>query len=149
MTNRRAAIKNMLWPFRIFVSSVIVMVLVANCAFATPSTTFWTPMTLDIQPYGVFHLGMDNYFVVRNPSTSGALPTDFTIPTVGVLPFNKIQMEVGADYWANTTHPWLLNAKFGSPEGSFFKNQPAFEIGIFNAGKKFDAGRADLISPTH
>ena len=28
--------------------------------FATPSTTYWTPATTDIQPFGILHLGVDN-----------------------------------------------------------------------------------------
>lgn len=109
-------------------------------AFATPSTTFWTPMTEDCQPFGVVHLGIDNYFRLAAPvaNTNAAFPTDMTSPTIGVLPFKKFQMETGVDYFANTPHPWLFNAKACVPEGSLFKNQPAFEIGAYDAGKKFD-----------
>ena len=109
-------------------------------AFATPSTTFWTPMTQDIQPFGVLHLGVDNYFRLKTPvtNTNAAFPTDYTAPTIGILPFRRIQMEAGFDYFASTAHPWLFNAKFGAPEGSFFKNQPALEIGFYDAGKRYN-----------
>ena len=30
--------------------------------FATPSTTYWTPATSDVQPFNVWHIGVDNYF---------------------------------------------------------------------------------------
>ncbi len=111
-----------------------------RAAFATPSTTFWTPMVEDIQPFGVLHLGIDNYFRLNTPVTNSnaAFPTDFTAPTIGVLPFKRIQMEAGFDYFASTPHPWLFNTKIGAPEGAFFKNQPALEIGIYDAGKKFN-----------
>jgi hypothetical protein len=47
-------------------------------------------MTLDIQPCRVVHLGMDNYFSTK-ASPTGSLATDFTSPTLGVLPFNRLQ----------------------------------------------------------
>lgn len=124
---------------RIIVAVSLVLFLVPMPMFATPSTTFWTPMTPDIQPFWILHLGIDNYFRLKEPlaNQNSAFPTDFTTPTVGVLPFKKIQMEVGADYFSSTPHPWLFNAKIGSPEGSFFRGQPALEVGIFGAGAKF------------
>jgi hypothetical protein len=100
-------------------------------------------MTLDIQPYGVFHLGIDNYFRVSKSSADGAFPTDITSPTIGVLPFNKIQMEVGVDYFANTPHPWLYNFKIGTPEDAFFKGQPALQVGTFLLGRKTKTDRSD------
>ncbi len=113
-----------------------------RAAFATPSTTFWTPMTQDIQPFGVLHIGVDNYFRLKTPvtNTNAAFPTDFTAPTIGILPFRRIQMEAGFDYFASTHHPWLFNTKIGALEGSFFKNQPALEIGIYDAGERFNPG---------
>ena len=108
---------------------------VTHSAFATPSTTFWTPMTQDIQPFGILHIGVDNYFRLSTPvvNQNGAFPTDFTAPTIGVLPFKRIQMETGFDYFASTPHPWLFNSKIGSPEDSYFKGQPALEIEIGRA----------------
>ena len=38
---------------------------------ATPSTTYWTPATTDIQPLGVLHLGVDNYFTVFKKAKIG------------------------------------------------------------------------------
>lgn len=112
-------------------------------AHATSSTTFWTPMTLDIQPYGVPHLGIDNYFTLSRSAPTGAFPTDITSPTIGLLPFTKVQAEVGVDYIANTPHPWLFNFKIGTPENSLFKGQPAFEVGTFLLGRKTATDRSD------
>jgi len=124
------------------VTFLAALLCVSGMAHATPSTTFWTPMTLDIQPYGVFHLGIDNYFTIgKKVSTTGGLgnnafPTDLTLPEVGILPFDKVQMEVGVDYFAPSDYPWFFNGKIGTPEDSFFKGQPALEIGVFNVGTK-------------
>jgi len=123
--------------FRILAVILLAVVVFNGVANATPSTTFWTPMVMDIQPYGVFHLGVDNYFrVFTKASPSGSLPTDLTIPEIGVLPFDKVQMEVGIDYMANTDYPWLFNGKIGSLEDSYFKGQPAIEIAVFDVGTK-------------
>lgn len=125
---------------RTLAAAVLVSLCATPIAFATPSTTFWTPMVEDIQPYGVLHLGIDNYFRLATPvtNTNAAFPTDFTAPTIGFLPFKKFQGEVGADYFGSTSHPWLFNTKVGVPEGSFSKYQPALEMGIYDLGKKFN-----------
>src|SRR5947199_10295020 len=34
----------------------------SQSAHATPSTTYWTPATSDIQAFNVWHIGVDNYF---------------------------------------------------------------------------------------
>jgi hypothetical protein len=125
------------------VVSLFVLVLVAHTAQATSSTTFWTPMTIDFQPYGVPHLGIDNYFKLSKAAPNGAFPTDITSPTIGLLPFNKIQAEAGIDYFANTPHPWLYNFKIGTPENSFFKGQPALEVGTFLVGRRTRTDRTD------
>jgi len=117
---------------------VSALLLPAAVAHATPSTTFWTPMTLDIQSPGVFHLGMDNYFTVARKTSDGgsSLPTDMTLPEVGLAFSSKVQMEFGIDYFGNSDYPWYFNAKIGSPEDVWFKGQPALQIGVFSVGTK-------------
>jgi hypothetical protein len=129
------------------VASICALLILAPMAFATPSTTFWTPMVEDIQPFGVAHLGIDNYFRTKSAGPNLSFPTDFTMPTIGVLPFKKLQMEVGVDYFAGIRHPWLFNAKFGAPEGAFSKNQPALEIGVYDLGENF-TDTASPLNPT-
>lgn len=109
----------------------------SNTVFATPSTTYWTPMTPDIQSYGVLHLGIDNYFTVfrKQSDGSGSFPTDVGL-TMGVLPFEKIQMEVGVDLLESSDDPLFFNAKIGSPEGALFSGSPALQLGLFNVGTK-------------
>jgi len=41
---------------------VLLSLLVEGTVFATPSTTYWTPATSDVQPFNVWHIGVDNYF---------------------------------------------------------------------------------------
>lgn len=114
------------------------VLLTGTAAFATPSTTYWTPMVMDIQGYMVPHLGIDNYFTTGKRSTTGeqgAFPTDIGV-TMGVLPFEKIQMEVGIDALYPSDYPYYFNAKIGALEDALFKWAPALQVGIFNVGTK-------------
>jgi hypothetical protein len=118
----------------------------SGSAMATPSSTVWTPMTLDIQSYKVVHLGIDNYFTVDKQASSGnqvGFPTDLQA-TVGVLPFDKLQMEVGIDALYPSDNPYFFNAKIGAPEETLFKGAPALQVGIFNAGTKNKVTNQDI-----
>lgn len=124
---------------RSLILSVIAFTIFSSVlAYATPSTTYWTPDTSDIQPYKVFHITYDNYV-----THDSSFPGDYGL-TVGILPFEKFQMEVGYDLLAPTNKDkWLkdgsyFNAKIGSPEGALFENSPAWNIGIFNVGVSED-----------
>lgn len=118
---------------------VTLLTLSTGAAMATPSSTYWTPMTLDIQPFGVLHWGVDNYFTAFRKADNGAgdFPTDAGL-TVGVLPFDKLQMEVGVDLLKPSDHPLYWNFKLGTPEGALFSGSPALQVGLFNAGTEQD-----------
>jgi hypothetical protein len=126
--------------------NIIMFICLTGMAHATPSSTYWTPMTLDIQSYGVAHIGVDNYFSVGNktsdePAINNSFATDVGL-TVGVLPFEKLQMEIGVDYLGPSDSPVYFNAKIGAPEDVLFKWSPALQVGIFNVGTKSnDAGK--------
>ena len=112
----------------------------ASLALATPSTQIWNPST-DIQPYKVWHLGLDNY--TRTTKTGAVTNNVYDAGlTVGVLPFEKIQMEAGFDYLETGTNspadrnPLYFNAKLGTPEGSIAPGSPAFAVGGYNFGTK-------------
>lgn len=120
------------------VAGVLGMVLgMGGMAGATPSTTYWSPATTDIQPYRQVHLGIDDYFTVGRKAAKGGgdFPTDVGL-TVGVLPFDKIQMEVGVDMLESSDDPLYFNAKIGTPEASMCAYSPAINVGIFNVGTK-------------
>lgn len=110
----------------------------ATAAYATPSTQIWIPST-DVQTFKVVHLGIDNYIRTAKNSAGTRDPNIFDAGlTVGVLPFEKLQMEVGIDYlsYANAydNYPLYFNAKLGTPEDSLFKYSPALAIGGFGFG---------------
>lgn len=114
----------------------------AGAALATPSTTFFTPATADIQPFKVLHIGIDNYFTLGRKGERGSFPTDVGL-TVGVLPYEKLQLEVGIDMMEPSTDPFFFNAKLGTPEGALFEGSPAVNVGIFNAGTDSGAAAED------
>jgi hypothetical protein len=122
----------------------------AGAAMATPSTQIWIPST-DIQAYKTLHLGIDNYFRASAVPKATSASRDANVMdiglTAGVLPFEKLQMEVGVDYLViagepNDNHPFSLNAKLGTPEDALFKFSPALAVGIYNAGPVQSAAMA-------
>lgn len=111
----------------------------AQAAQATPSTVWWTPATTYVQPYGVPHITYDTYF-----GELGYYPVDTGIQ-IGILPFEKLQAEVGFDL--NYTVPgytkggFLLNAKLGLPEGAFGEWFPGISAGIYGVGLQTDKNK--------
>ena len=108
---------------------------------ATPSTQIFIPST-DVQKFGTVHLNIDSFSRIRSEPNDTRLPPLVVIgPTVGVLPFEKIQGELGLDLMfqgngALDRHPLYFHGKVGTPEGSMFKRSPAIAVGVFNVGYK-------------
>ena len=128
--------------FGVAVAAFALCGLAATIASATPSTTYWTPGTTDIQGYGVPHITYDSYFTVfKKGEKKGDFPTDVGL-TIGVLPFEKLQMEVGVDLLEPSDDPLFFNAKIGTPEGALFKGSPAINLGIFNVGTQTSKDKA-------
>ncbi len=110
----------------------------AAFAQATPSSTYFTNCTLDIQTYKVWHITYDSYFTLgKKGDEKGDFATDVGL-TVGILPFEKFQMEVGFDWLEPTDDPFFFNVKVGSPENTLCGNCPAIQVGIFNVGTEKD-----------
>ncbi len=127
------------------------MVLLAStAAFATPSTQIWIPST-DIQPYLKWHLGFDQYIKLRKTDSATREPNVINNGiTVGVLPFEKIQAEVGIDIRhlgvepADST-PVYFNAKIATPEDSLFTGSPAIALGGYDFGTKKDGTDYNIV----
>jgi hypothetical protein len=115
-------------------------------AHATPSSTFWAPSTPYVQPYGVLHVTYDTYF-----GRQASYPIDTGL-TMGVIPGQKLQAEVGFDLLYSTVAngdglkaPFVLNAKVGAPEDVYFHGQPAWSFGVYGAGFEEDVNDADVL----
>jgi len=69
--------------------------------------------------------------------------------TVGVLPFEKFNVEVGFDnktgYGDLDNYPIYFNAKGGIPEGAFGEWFPALAVGSYDIGTKTDKTNFNLI----
>jgi hypothetical protein len=121
-------------------------VFVPSSSFATPSSTMWSPMTLDIQGFGIGHWGVDNYFTIfrTEEEGSGSFPTDAGF-TIGVVPFEKFKIEVGIDLVEASDDSIYFNTKMGFPEGALAKSAPALQLGIFNVGTDSDANDYNIL----
>jgi hypothetical protein len=114
---------------------------VASCsAFATATTHIWGPST-DVQPFKKWHITSDMYLPVESDPNGVRLPTVTNVGlTVGVLPFQKLNLEIGVDhktgFSALDRYPLYVNAKLGAPEGAIGKYFPAVAAGIFDVGTK-------------
>jgi hypothetical protein len=107
-------------------------------AMATPSTTYWAPSVATCQAKYVPHVTYDTYYGKGTPPPGEGAPT-YPIDTgltMGVLPWDKVQAEVGYDVLLPSTDPVVafLNGKVCTPESSLFKGSPAISAGIYNAG---------------
>lgn len=106
------------------------LVVVAQGAGATPSTTYWTPSTIYTQPYLVPHITYDTYF-----GETGAYGIDTGL-TIGILPFDTVNAEVGFDliYPGYTQNGFALNGKVTLVEGKLAAWQPGVSVGVANIG---------------
>jgi hypothetical protein len=127
---------------------LLILAVIALCgtAGATATTHIWGPST-DIQPFNLWHITSDFYLPIQKvetaPNTKVQLsPVTNLGLTVGVLPFEKVQMEIGADHKAGfgsaDAYPMYFNAKLGTPEGAWFKHSPALAVGMLDLGMKKD-----------
>jgi hypothetical protein len=98
-----------------------------------------------VQKYKTGHLGVDNYVVTEG---DGSPIYDLGL-TFGVLPFEKVQMEVGADYIVNGSdadeYPYYFNAKLATPEGALFAGAPALAVGGYGFGTKSDVTNQNIL----
>jgi hypothetical protein len=135
--------------FGIALAALALCGLTATIASATPSTQIWIPST-DVQAYKTFHLGFDTYIRANsNDDGSRTAPVVVIGPTVGVLPFQKIQAELGFDVISGggdlDKYPLYFHGKVGTPEDSLFKLSPAIAVGGYNFGTKSgDARNGEL-----
>jgi hypothetical protein len=125
----------------IIVTISILLISMSNLVSGTPSTQIWISST-DFQKFKTFHLGLDNYFRLKNQAyqSRGAGIFDGGL-TAGILPFKKFNAEAGIDYLymgdgIYDNSPVYFNMKAGTPESSLFKGSPAFAFGVYNLGTK-------------
>jgi len=115
----------------------VMLLFVSGAGFATPSTTYWSPCVMDVQPAGVWHFTYDNY---SNRRTNDYAFTNDLGLTYGLKLSEDVNMELGFDWLSDVNYPVFFNAKLGIPEGKLSPNSPGINVGIFGVGtKKYDA----------
>jgi hypothetical protein len=114
---------------RILTLGAVAIVGVPAAALATPSTTYWAPSVATCQAFATPHITYDTYY-----GKDAGYPVDTGL-TMGVIPSDKIQAEVGYDllYPGDPTQ-FYLNGKLCLPENSIGKGWPAIGGGIYNLG---------------
>ena len=111
------------------VGFVLSSVLVVSKAQSTPSTTFWSPSTPYLQPFGVLHITYNTYF---NHKTAYPIITDLTI---GLLPLKELNWEFGFDL--------LLPSKKISKERWFFLCSIIQKLGL----RRIHFSKVSLVGP--
>jgi hypothetical protein len=125
---------------KILLICLVIIVSSSELLLSTPSTQIWIPST-DFQKWKTLHLGLDNF--IRTDKINGirgAGMFDLGL-TTGLLPFDKLQGEIGVDYLSMgdsnyDDYPIYFNAKIGLAEGAMFKGSPALAFGVYNIGLK-------------
>ena len=92
---------------------------------ATATTHIWGPST-DVQAFNLWHITSDMYLPLTADTSGNLVATVTNIGvTVGVLPFRKVNMEIGMDHKSGLgvadRYPLYCNAKRGIPENAFGK----------------------------
>lgn len=130
---------------------VAASLMAASTARATPSTAFWTPATIETQPFLVPHLTYDTWF-----GEAGALQIDAGL-TMGVLSLRRLEVEAGVDFFFPTVTPSgqlgaldfaQLNARATVPEGALVEGSPGLSAGIARAGFRAGVSDFDLLHAT-
>ena len=127
----------------------LITIVLACCSLAapvlgTPSTTYWTPCTIDMQPAGVTHLGIDDYSTVGSTDSVPQFPTDFGL-TFGANLGSKLSAEYGVDVLTPGAYPLYFNAKLGFRENVISKSAPAVQLGFFNFGTKNNVTNQNIV----
>lgn len=127
--------------FALRVSAMVLVLLSETAVLATPSTAFWSPATTATQAFLVPHVTYDTYF-----AEAGAYAIDSGL-TVGLLPFEAVQAEVGFDVNlpGNARDGLLLNAKLGLAEGAFGAWSPGVSAGVYGVGVRRGVSTYDVL----
>ena len=126
--------------------TIVVLSAIGGMLYATPSTTFWTPCTPDIQPPESVHVTYDYYGRAGSPSSDPVSSFPATIGlTYGTNISGKILLEYGFDYLFPADYPFYFNIKVGLGEGVVSPSAPAIQIGVFNVGTKKDVTNQNIL----
>ncbi len=114
--------------------AILLSFLAAGTAHATPSKLMRIPST-DVQPYGTFHMSIENNTTMFRQQSIGAHAEPMTLGvTAGLLDAGTFQVEAGVDIHEPYDYPMTFHAKIATTEEAFGKWGPILAIGAYDAG---------------
>lgn len=133
-------------PVKMLATAAVFVAMASSSAMAFYSGQINIPST-DAKSLKEVTIGINNY--ARFSSAPDAGPNTYDIGvTTGLLPFEKIKLEVGVDYATTGTgsvYPFTYNAKLATTEDALFKYMPAFAVGGFGLGTIKAQNPADVV----
>jgi hypothetical protein len=120
---------------RILAAASVAVVVASSVALAGPTGQINIPST-DAKALKEVTISINNYARFSSAADAGANSYGVGVVT-GLLPFEKVKLEVGADYTTSgtgTSYPFSFNAKLATAEDALFTGLPAFAVGTYNLG---------------
>jgi hypothetical protein len=133
--------EKMMRNVKMLAAAAAVVAMTCGSAMAYPTGQINIPST-DAKGLKEVAIGINNYARFSTDGAAGANVFDLGI-TTGLLPFEKVKLEVGADYGTTgtaTKQPMTYNAKLATTEDALFTGMPAIAIGGFNLGNAVAGG---------
>ena len=115
-----------------------IVAMASSSAMAFPTGQINIPST-DAKSLKEITIGVNNYArFSSDPNTAGTNTFGIGL-TTGLLPFEKVKLEVGTDYTtpgakAGSAYPFTFNAKLATTEDALVTGMPAFAVGAYNVG---------------
>lgn len=126
----------------IFVACIL---LGMGTAHATPSKLMHIPST-DVQPYGTFHLAIENDTTMFRQRDIGghADPANIGI-SAGLLDAGTFQIEAGVDVREPYDYPLTFHGKIATTEEAFGKWGPIIAIGAYDVGTEKSKNDVNIV----
>jgi hypothetical protein len=131
---------------KVLTLAAAIVAVACGSAMAYPTGQINIPST-DAKGLKEVAIGINNYARFSTADTAGANTYDLGV-TTGLLPFEKVKLEVGADYGTTgtaTKQPMTYNAKLATAEDALIVGMPAFAIGGYNLGNAVPGTNAQNI----
>ena len=116
--------------------AVAMVAAASGSAMAYESSQINIPST-DAKGLKEVTIGVNSYARFATGADAGPNTYDIGI-TTGLLPYEKVKIEVGADYGTygapTTKQPLTYNSKLATAEDALFTGMPAFAVGGYNLG---------------
>jgi hypothetical protein len=122
----------------ILAATCVLTALMCSQATAGPTAQINIPST-DAKGLREVAISINSYTRFSAKTDAGTNLYDIGV-TTGLLPFEKVRLEIGTDYattgkgsWPDD-HPFSFNAKLATAENALVDGLPAFAVGVYNMG---------------